>query len=324
MRIGALPDQHRLRGVRAPRERPGRVAERLRNCTGCCPSRKLILGVDRLDYTKGIPLRLKAFQHLLERHPELRERVSLIQVVVPSREDIPEYHRLRTEIEQLVGEINGRFTRPGGWVPIWYVYRSLSRTELLAYYRAAEIALITPLKDGMNLVAKEYCACSIEEDCVLILSRVRRRRGPARSAARCWSIRTTSRAWPTQCTAPPACRPTNARARMRRHARLDPRATTCSGGSTRSCAPRSCGPERLPATRGRAHRARHRRPAPLLRPGPHHEPVIRHAIAAAAALDALARPGPAACCPWQRPSPEKQRAWGRPTGQNPPCAHVWA
>ncbi|MDH4093699.1 MAG: trehalose-6-phosphate synthase [Betaproteobacteria bacterium] len=134
------------------------------------PERKLILGIDRLDYTKGIPLRLKAFENLLERSPDLRERVSFIQVVVPSREDIPEYHRLRTEIEQLVGHINGRFARPGGWVPIWYEYRSLSRLELLAYYRAADIGLITPLKDGMNLVAKEYCTCSIEEDCVLILS----------------------------------------------------------------------------------------------------------------------------------------------------------
>jgi trehalose 6-phosphate synthase len=97
-------------------------------------------------------------------------QVSLIQVVVPSRVDVPEYLRMKTEIEQLVGRINGAFARPGGWVPVWYEYRSLSTLELLAYYRAADIALITPLKDGMNLVAKEYCACSIEEDCVLILS----------------------------------------------------------------------------------------------------------------------------------------------------------
>ncbi|HEX5477093.1 MAG TPA: trehalose-6-phosphate synthase, partial [Burkholderiales bacterium] len=134
------------------------------------PKRRLVLGVDRLDYTKGIPLRLRAFQDLLSRHPEMRGRVSLIQVVVPSREDIPQYHRLRTEIEQLVGKINGAYARPGGWVPVWYEYRSLTRVELLAYYRAADIALVTPLKDGMNLVAKEYCACSIEEACVLILS----------------------------------------------------------------------------------------------------------------------------------------------------------
>jgi trehalose 6-phosphate synthase len=146
------------------------VAARARELHTLLPNRKLILGIDRLDYTKGIPFRLKAFHNLLLRYPALRERISLIQVVVPSREDIPEYRELKTEIEQLVGKINGAFTHPGGWVPVWYGYRSLSRLDLLAYYRAADIALITPLKDGMNLVAKEYCACSIEEDCALILS----------------------------------------------------------------------------------------------------------------------------------------------------------
>jgi trehalose 6-phosphate synthase len=134
------------------------------------PNRTLILGIDRLDYTKGIPHRLLAFRNALDRYPELRERVSLIQVVVPSRVDIPQYRDLKIQIEQLVGEINGTFMQPGGWVPVWYVYGTLSRNDLLAYYRAAHIALVTPLKDGMNLVAKEYCASSIEEDCVLILS----------------------------------------------------------------------------------------------------------------------------------------------------------
>ena len=146
------------------------VDEKARELHTLLPRRKLVLGIDRLDYTKGISLRLQAFQDLLVRHPDMRGKVSLIQVVVPSREDIPEYNRMKTEIEQLVGSINGEFARPGGWVPVWYEYRSLTRLELLAYYRAADIALITPLKDGMNLVAKEYCACSIEEDCVLILS----------------------------------------------------------------------------------------------------------------------------------------------------------
>jgi len=148
----------------------GDVAARARELHELLPKRKLVLGIDRLDYTKGITLRLKAFQDLLVNHPEMRGRVSLIQVVVPSREAISQYDRMKAEIEQLVGRINGAFARPGGWVPVWYEYRSLSRPELLAYYRAADIALITPLKDGMNLVAKEYCACSIEEDCVLILS----------------------------------------------------------------------------------------------------------------------------------------------------------
>jgi trehalose-6-phosphate synthase len=146
------------------------VAAKARELHALLPKRKLVLGLDRLDYTKGITLRLKAFQSLLERHPETHGQLSLIQVVVPSREDIPQYKAMKTEIEQLVGRINGAFARPGGWVPVWYEYRSLTRLELLAYYRAADIALVTPLKDGMNLVAKEYCACSIEEDCVLILS----------------------------------------------------------------------------------------------------------------------------------------------------------
>lgn len=134
------------------------------------PNRQLILGIDRLDYTKGIPQRLEAFRNALERYPDLHERVTLIQVVVPSREDIPQYYELKNRIERLVGEINGCFTKPGGWVPIHYVFRSLDQSDLLAYYRTAQIALTTPLKDGMNLVAKEYCACSIDEDCALILS----------------------------------------------------------------------------------------------------------------------------------------------------------
>lgn len=143
--------------------RAGELKQRL-------PGRKIVLGVDRLDYTKGIPHRLIAFRTALERYPDLRERLSFIQVVVPSREDIPQYHQLKTQIEQLAGQINGHYMRPGGWVPVWYVYGSLSRSDLLAYYRAADIGFITPLKDGMNLVAKEFCASSIEEECVLILS----------------------------------------------------------------------------------------------------------------------------------------------------------
>ena len=169
LRIGSFPisiDYNAfMRAAAAPE-----VAEKARELHRLLPKRKLVLGIDRLDYTKGIALRLRAFQHLLESHPGLRGQVSLIQVVVPSREDIPQYQAMRTEIETLVGRINGALARPGGWVPVWYEYRSLSRIELLAYYRAADIGLVTPLKDGMNLVAKEYCACSIEEDCVLILS----------------------------------------------------------------------------------------------------------------------------------------------------------
>jgi trehalose 6-phosphate synthase len=129
----------------------------------------LLLGVDRLDYTKGIPERLRAFELLLEQSSDFHHKVTLVQIVVPSREDIPKYRELKEEVERLVTSINGRFTQ-NGWVPIQYVYRRLSRTELLAYYRAAQIALITPLKDGMNLVAKEFCAAQIHNDGALILS----------------------------------------------------------------------------------------------------------------------------------------------------------
>jgi len=169
LRVGSFPisiDFNRFM-KRAAGEEVSSLASEMR---ARLPSRQLILGVDRLDYTKGIPHRLEAFRSTLLRYPDLHERVTLIQVVVPSRADIQQYSDLKIRIERLVGEINGQFTRPGGWVPIHYVFRSLTRTELLAYYRVSEIALITPLKDGMNLVAKEYCACSIEERSSLILS----------------------------------------------------------------------------------------------------------------------------------------------------------
>jgi trehalose 6-phosphate synthase len=131
--------------------------------------RQLMLGIDRLDYTKGIPERLLAFERALDKYPEMREKVSLLQVVVPSRTMVPDYIDLKTQLEQMAGRINGRFSLHG-WVPIHYHYRSLEQTQLLAHYRAAEIALITPLRDGMNLVAKEYCACSLDNKGVLILS----------------------------------------------------------------------------------------------------------------------------------------------------------
>jgi len=133
------------------------------------PNQQIVLGVDRLDYSKGIPERLKAFENALTRFPELRENISLVQIVVPSRREIPKYADLKRHIERLVGEINGRFTR-SGWVPIHYLFRSLDRVELISYYRTSEIALITPLKDGMNLIAKEYCASNIDGNGVLILS----------------------------------------------------------------------------------------------------------------------------------------------------------
>lgn len=141
-------------------------AQRLR---ATFPGCQLILGSDRLDYSKGIPERLRAFRTALERYPELRGRVVLIQVVVPSRVEIPRYHEFKERIDRLVGDINGRFST-STWLPVQYHFRSLDRDDLVAHYRACDIAFVTPLKDGMNLVAKEYCACRSGEDGVLILS----------------------------------------------------------------------------------------------------------------------------------------------------------
>ncbi len=145
------------------------VAKRAHDLSAAFPGCQLMLGVDRLDYSKGIPERLRAFRTALERYKELHGRVVLIQVVVPSRVEIPKYNEIKNWIDRLVGEINGRFSTDT-WVPVHYRYRGLDHEDLLAHYRACEIALLTPLKDGMNLVAKEYCACCIDKNGVLILS----------------------------------------------------------------------------------------------------------------------------------------------------------
>src|SRR5262245_36399113 len=145
------------------------VTHRAQQLRANFPDCQLILGVDRLDYSKGIPERLRAFRNALERHPKLRGRVVLIQVVVPSRVEIPRYYEFKQRIDRLVGDINGRFST-SNWLPVQYHFRSLDRKDLLAHYRGCDIAFVTPLKDGMNLVAKEYCACRIDENGVLILS----------------------------------------------------------------------------------------------------------------------------------------------------------
>ena len=130
---------------------------------------QLVVGVDRLDYTKGLIERLEAYRNALQRFRELREKVILFQVVVPSREAVPEYQALKAALDQLVGEINGEFST-AGWVPVHYHYRSLSRRDLLSLYRMARICFVTSIKDGMNLVAKEFVACQVEGRGVLVLS----------------------------------------------------------------------------------------------------------------------------------------------------------
>ncbi|HEX9066985.1 MAG TPA: trehalose-6-phosphate synthase [Streptosporangiaceae bacterium] len=118
--------------------------------------RTLLLGVDRLDYTKGIVERLLAVEALLERRPDLGPKVAFLQVAVPSRDNVAEYRSLRAAVEGHIGRINGKFTQPGSDVPIHYLYRSLPPQQLVAYYAVADVMLVTPLIDGMNLVAKEY------------------------------------------------------------------------------------------------------------------------------------------------------------------------
>jgi trehalose 6-phosphate synthase len=116
----------------------------------------LLLGVDRLDYTKGIVERLLAVEMLLERREDLRTGLAFVQVAVPSRDNVREYRDLRAAVERHIGRINGRFTEPGSDVPVHYFYRGLSQQQLAGYYASAAALLVTPLIDGMNLVAKEY------------------------------------------------------------------------------------------------------------------------------------------------------------------------
>ena len=130
---------------------------------------KLMVSIDRLDYSKGIPQRLRAFEQFLEHHPDFREKVSFLMVVVPSRDTVPKYRQLKEEIDLLVGRINGKYARLN-WSPVHYFYRSFPLPALSAFYRMAHVALVTPLRDGMNLVCKEYIASKLDKKGVLILS----------------------------------------------------------------------------------------------------------------------------------------------------------
>jgi trehalose 6-phosphate synthase len=141
-----------------------RLAESLRR-------RQLVVGVDRLDYSKGLPERLRSFQHLLREHREHLGKVVLLQIAPASRTEVPEYRELRRDIERIAGAINGRFADPE-WVPVRYVNKPYQQATLAGFYRLARVGLVTPLRDGMNLVAKEYVASQDPEDPgVLVLSR---------------------------------------------------------------------------------------------------------------------------------------------------------
>lgn len=132
--------------------------------------KKLVISIDRLDYTKGIPQRILAFEEFISKHPEYHDKVSFVLIVVPSRANVDQYQELKQQVDTLVGAVNGRFGT-FNWEPIKYFYRALSREELMSLYREGDIAMITPLRDGMNLVAKEYVASKDQsKKGVLILS----------------------------------------------------------------------------------------------------------------------------------------------------------
>lgn len=131
--------------------------------------RKIILSIDRLDYSKGIPQRLEAFDTFLTNYPEFRQKVTLIMVAVPSRTEIESYILLKKQVDELIGRIDGMHGTIG-WMPVWYLYRSIPFHTLLSLYRIADVALITPLRDGMNLISKEFIATKTDGKGVLILS----------------------------------------------------------------------------------------------------------------------------------------------------------
>ena len=129
-----------------------------------------IIGIDRLDYTKGLPQKFKAFGRFLEKYPQYRRQVVLTQIAPPTRENVEAYTDIRQQLESLAGSINGRFGELD-WVPIHYIHRSTPRRRLADIYRSSRIGMVTPLRDGMNLVAKEYVAAQDPADPgVLILS----------------------------------------------------------------------------------------------------------------------------------------------------------
>ncbi len=170
IRTGAFPiglDLDEFRALAASRE-AGRQERRMhRSLAG----RKMMIGVDRLDYTKGLENRFLAFERLLEHYPEHHGNLLVLQIAPPSRGDVPEYETMRGEVEHVCGRINGRFAHLD-WVPIRYVHRGYQRRTLAGLFRAASVGLVTPLKDGMNLVAKEFAAAqSAEDPGVLVLSR---------------------------------------------------------------------------------------------------------------------------------------------------------
>ncbi len=162
--IGIDPDAFADLAARAAR---GAEARRLRESLD---SRALAVGADRLDYSKGLPNRFEAFARLLAAHPEHRRKVSFVQIAARSREDVIDYRRLRQELDRMVGETNGQYSELD-WVPLRYITRPVKRATIAGFFRIARVAVVTPLRDGMNLVAKEFVAAQpVNDPGVLILS----------------------------------------------------------------------------------------------------------------------------------------------------------
>lgn len=138
-------------------------ARQMRRLLASIRDRSLIIGVDRIDYSKGLPARFAAYSHMLEHYPQTRGRTVLMQVASPSRSDVPEYREIRRELERAAGHINGRYAE-FDWTPLRYLNKSFNHRILFGFYRAARIGLVTPLRDGMNLVAKEYVAAQRPDD----------------------------------------------------------------------------------------------------------------------------------------------------------------
>ena len=170
VRAGSFPISidTRLVAARAARAASTRRAARLRDSLS---DQRLVIGVDRLDYTKGLVHRFDAVERLLETNPQYRRAIVVLQIAPPSREDVPEYQRIRAELDAHIGRINGRFGEPDH-LPVRYINRSFRQETLFGFYRASRVALVTPLRDGMNLVAKEFVASQDPDDPgALVLSR---------------------------------------------------------------------------------------------------------------------------------------------------------
>ncbi|MFZ5482218.1 MAG: bifunctional alpha,alpha-trehalose-phosphate synthase (UDP-forming)/trehalose-phosphatase [Myxococcota bacterium] len=165
VRLGVFPMGVDARAISGVAREPALIAE----AEALRPPGRMLLGIDRADYTKGIPGRLRAVQRMFERDPRLRGQVRLVQIAVPSREQVEAYRVLRREVEEAVGHITGAWATTTT-VPIHYQYRNLGERQVIAHYRAADVMVVTPLRDGMNLVAKEFVAAREDEDGVLVLS----------------------------------------------------------------------------------------------------------------------------------------------------------